>query len=267
MPSPSVTVITPTYCRASFLQQTLRSVEAQSLVDFEYLIASDGGTEDVKAVARGAQASDPRVRFLDLPHRGVFRTLDATFREARGQYVAVVADDDLWHPDFLHRLVGVFEGDSKAYAFVSCDYSFLHDGEVGGPRCPYASEAKASRSGVVTAFINSLFSKHYLDLVAASLGYYFDPHLRRLGDEDLFLSLLRIGAPTKHIHAALSYYRQHADQFAAKPFIWSFLDRATVAARAGKPMRPSETIREIAWLVNLRMGGRLARSRSAPRER
>lgn len=262
MAEPTVTVVTSTFSRATLLEETIRSVRAQTLTDFEHLITSDGGTEEVRAVGERARQADARIRFLDWPHRGLFRTLDAAFREARGKYVAVIADDDLWTAAFLNRLVSLFQGNPQQYVFVSSDYAFLRGDALSEPQCPYALDRPRHRSGVVTAFINSVFSKAHLDALARKRGFYFDPHLRRLADEDLFLALLQTGVPTTHLHETLAYYREHPGQFARKPYLWAILDEATVAARAGRPMRPMETLREIAWLVNLNLGGRLSQARA-----
>src|SRR3970282_949827 len=51
--SPSVTVILPTYNRASFLRQAFASIEAQTFRDWELVIIDDGSTDDTRALVEG----------------------------------------------------------------------------------------------------------------------------------------------------------------------------------------------------------------------
>ena len=64
---PKVSVIIPTYNRAAFLPETLRSVKKQPFVDLEIIVADDGSTDNTAAVV---QTCGAEVIYLPLPHRG-----------------------------------------------------------------------------------------------------------------------------------------------------------------------------------------------------
>jgi glycosyltransferase involved in cell wall biosynthesis len=100
---PQVTVIIPTYNRAAFLGEAVRSVLGQSFVDFELIVVDDGSTDDTPSLL-GA-IGDPRLRVLRREHRGIGASINAALQLARGQYVARLDSDDVWRPELLRTLV------------------------------------------------------------------------------------------------------------------------------------------------------------------
>jgi glycosyltransferase involved in cell wall biosynthesis len=107
MDTPQVTVIIPTYNRARFLGEAIKSVLDQQLSDFELIVVDDGSTDTTPELLRAI--SDPRLHSISQPHRGISPAMNAGIRCTRGQYVARLDSDDLWMPDTLATLVGVLE--------------------------------------------------------------------------------------------------------------------------------------------------------------
>jgi glycosyltransferase involved in cell wall biosynthesis len=99
-----VSIVMPTFDRLQFLPPTVESVFAQTLADWELIIADDGSGEATRAFLRSL--SDPRVRVLWRAHSGRPSVmLNAALRVARGEYVAFLDSDDLWRPDKLERQI------------------------------------------------------------------------------------------------------------------------------------------------------------------
>ena len=104
--APLFSVLMPTHNRADVLGYAIQSVLWQSTPDFELLIVGDGCTDNTPEVV--AQYKDPRIRWFDLPKAPYFgyANRNIALREARGEYVAFAADDDLLLPDHLALLAG-----------------------------------------------------------------------------------------------------------------------------------------------------------------
>jgi glycosyltransferase involved in cell wall biosynthesis len=101
---PAVSVLMPTFDRLQFLPPAIGSVLAQTLTDWELIVADDGSGEDTRAYLRSI--ADPRVRVLWKAHSGKPGVLlNAALREARGEYIAFLDSDDLWLPHKLERQV------------------------------------------------------------------------------------------------------------------------------------------------------------------
>jgi glycosyltransferase involved in cell wall biosynthesis len=109
MHDPLVSVIIAVYNDAKRLPRSVESVKAQSVSDWEIVIADDGSTDDSLTVANQLASEDPRVRVVPIAHGGVARARNAAARVARGKWLAIQDSDDYSHPDRLERQVAVAE--------------------------------------------------------------------------------------------------------------------------------------------------------------
>jgi FkbM family methyltransferase len=100
-----VSVIVPTYNRPDWLGETLRSILAQTYRDFEIIVVNDAGP-DVSHILEPLNA-DGRIRLINHPkNKGLAGARNTGIRAARGQYIAYLDDDDIFHPQHLATLMG-----------------------------------------------------------------------------------------------------------------------------------------------------------------
>ncbi|MBI4342984.1 MAG: glycosyltransferase [Candidatus Omnitrophica bacterium] len=104
--TPLVTVCVPTYNRAGYLRQCLDSILAQTVDAFELLVLDNASTDDTPEVVR--HLADPRVRCVRHPENlGQIPNVNRGLELARGEFVCVCHDDDVWAPRFLERQLEV----------------------------------------------------------------------------------------------------------------------------------------------------------------
>ena len=103
------TVLIPTHDHGPLLLHSARSALAQTVEEIELFIVGDGVPEVTREVVSELK-QDERVRFFDNPkgprHGEVHR--HAALREARGEIVCYLSDDDLWFPEhvaYMRRLL------------------------------------------------------------------------------------------------------------------------------------------------------------------
>lgn len=101
--SPQVSVIVPAHNVVRYLPGCIASVLAQTWADFELIVVDDGSTDGTAAVVRAQ--SDPRVRLVSQANRGLAGARNGGIRAARGELLAFLDADDLWHPEKLERHV------------------------------------------------------------------------------------------------------------------------------------------------------------------
>jgi glycosyltransferase involved in cell wall biosynthesis len=103
--TPTVSVILTVYKRTKYLPEALNSVLAQSYRDFEIIVADDSGTAASREIMADFK-NDPQVRYLPNPTTlGIARSLVRAVEQARGEFIAILNDDDLWEKDFLQEMM------------------------------------------------------------------------------------------------------------------------------------------------------------------
>ena len=120
---PLVSVLVPTFNRRDYLRATIAGALRQTFADFEIVVVDNASAVDPAEVVAGFD--DPRLRyFRNASNLGVTGNVLAASERARGKYVAILGDDDVWHPEFLATLVPPLEADdSLALAF--CDHGII----------------------------------------------------------------------------------------------------------------------------------------------
>ena len=107
-----ISVVIPLYNKAQSIRKTLDSVLAQTYKDFEIVVVDDGSTDGSADVAEAtllaSRLSPLAFRLIRKPNGGVSSARNAGILAAKGEYVAFLDGDDLWHPEYLetlHRLI------------------------------------------------------------------------------------------------------------------------------------------------------------------
>jgi len=123
-----VSVCIPTYNRAGYLEETVRSVLAQTYREFELIISDNASTDNTEEVV--ASLRDPRIHYYHNPvNIGMAPNYNCCLERARGEYIAFICDDDMWHPEFLAAAVEVLDNLPRV-GVVGCDIQLInHDGE------------------------------------------------------------------------------------------------------------------------------------------
>jgi len=118
---PLVSVLVPAHNAEATLAATLRSALDSSYSNLELVLVDDGSTDRTSVIADEAARSDERVRVFRQPHRGVSAALNRGLAEVRGEFVARLDADDLWHTSKLAKQVELIAADpavALVYAFV-----------------------------------------------------------------------------------------------------------------------------------------------------
>lgn len=100
---PLTSVVIPAYNADLFLERTLRSALGQTHSNLEVIVVDDGSTDKTRAIAESVAVIDDRVRILSVPNGGVAKARNIGTAEARGEFVAFLDADDLWHPAKIER--------------------------------------------------------------------------------------------------------------------------------------------------------------------
>ena len=106
-PKPLVSVVICVHDGELFLRQALDSVFSQSLSNFEVIAVDDGSQDGSEHLLQSCD--DRRLRVIRQQNQGAPSALKTGFRSARGDFVAILDQDDLWLPEQLSVCIGVLE--------------------------------------------------------------------------------------------------------------------------------------------------------------
>jgi glycosyltransferase involved in cell wall biosynthesis len=96
----------PVYNAASFMSRALTSAQRQTVENIEILVIDDKSTDATLEVAYNISKSDSRVRVLSQSRNGgPSQARNRGIEEARGEWIALLDDDDNFHPDRLCILI------------------------------------------------------------------------------------------------------------------------------------------------------------------
>jgi len=116
--APLISIVTPSFNQAQWIEETIRSVLDQEYPAFEHIIV-DGGSEDGTAeiVARY-----PHVRFVQEPDLGQAHAINKGMLLARGEIVAYLNSDDVYRPGAFRAVAESFQDPGTTVVVGSCDY-------------------------------------------------------------------------------------------------------------------------------------------------
>lgn len=113
----TVSIITPCYNGARFIEQTIDSVLAQTRPALEMIVIDDGSTDD--SAARAGRFAPP-VRVLRQHNQGESVARNRGIAEAAGSHVLFLDADDLLAPEALQHLSAALEGRPRSVAMMGC---------------------------------------------------------------------------------------------------------------------------------------------------
>lgn len=117
---PLISVYMPTYNRASMAIRAIESVLAQDYPNIELLVVDDASTDDTWSVLTNKYMNEDRVRFFrQSTGQGACAARNRAMREARGEFVTGLDDDDEFLP---HRLSSLYAAYDDKYSCVCSAY-------------------------------------------------------------------------------------------------------------------------------------------------
>lgn len=190
--NPTVSVIIPTYNRATLVSEAVESVLRGTVAPLEIIVVDDGSTDDTREALRRFRE---RVHYIFQPNRGPAAARNVGINAAQGQVLAFLDADDLWLPDSLELRVARMSGVDAPRVVMGLTLRVaLHD---NSPRAtPWAARL----------FGSALIRRD----VFTQIGL-LDEALKYGEDMDWFLRLREGNVSCVYLHEVTLWYRVHTD--------------------------------------------------------
>lgn len=213
--APLVTVVIPTFNRLPLLRESLASVAAQTLQDWEAVVVDDGSTDDPAPVVQAL--GDPRVGLIRRPHSGHLGNLrNAGAAEGTGDLIAFLDADDLWSRDKLARQVAEMRQRGAGWSYTGFEMMDAAHRPLAIKSGVYRAlsgwivhDVLGDRTGVMISTL--MVSRPLFESLG---GFNANPRLTNRGDVELTLRLA-MAAEALGLPDILTRVREHADRTTA----------------------------------------------------
>lgn len=123
-----VSVILPTYNRASLITESIHSVLRQGYTDLELIILDDGSDDDTRETILSIR--DSRIKYFPFPHTGYTgRLKNFAIGQSSGEYIAFIDSDDTWKPGKLDKQLQLL-ADNPSIGFSITDVTTFREDTV-----------------------------------------------------------------------------------------------------------------------------------------
>lgn len=114
-----VSIITPSYNTADYIEETINSVINQTYKNWELIIVDDCSTDNTDEVVRNF-LKDKRVKYLkNVKNSGAAISRNKALLEAKGEYIAFLDSDDIWEKDKLKKQVDFMVKNNYSFSYTS----------------------------------------------------------------------------------------------------------------------------------------------------
>lgn len=200
---PLVSIITPLYNAAAYISETIQSIQNQTYSNWEHIIVDDASTDNSVGIATEFAVADPRIHMESLAeNKGAAYSRNRATVLAKGDFIAFLDADDLWHPEKLEQQLRFMSEHNCAVSYTS----YLQIDESGNtlnkrilalPVLDYKRQILNNYVGNLTGMYN-----------VRKLGKIEAPAIRKRQDWAVWLEAIkRSGAPAKGLQQDLAYYR------------------------------------------------------------
>lgn len=224
--APLVSIVTPCHNAARFIAQTIESVRAQTLTDWEHIVVDDGSTDGSAAIVEALAKAEPRLRLVRQENLGASAARNSGYAKTNpaSTYLWFLDADDCLEPHALVTATRYLDDNPEAGIAYSALQLIDSDGRVHPRKAGYSPDhryvpgllrpRKLPLDEPVTPFA-SLFA-YYLAIPSTCCmrrSVYertggWDERFERAQDKDLVLQMAMV-APVHLIPQPLVRYRRH----------------------------------------------------------
>ncbi len=210
---PRVSILLTCYNHLRFLPAALDGVRGQSFGDFEILALDDGSTDGTREWLTEQARTESRLRLIfNEKNLGTYATLNVGLAVAKGEFIAILNDDDLWAPEKLIRQLEMMDANPKIGIVHVGGWFIDEDGNRHPDPAPLGFPYPRTRTGdILTDLIdhNQMITSSVLVRRAAfeQCGE-FNTALFGSGDWEMWLRIARhweVG----YVDKPLAFYRVH----------------------------------------------------------
>lgn len=200
---PLVSIIMPTYNCGRFISESIESVLAQTVTDWDLWIVDDCSTDNTAGIVQKYTQEHPNIFYFCMDRNGgPAAARNVGLRQAQGRYIAFLDSDDLWKPKKLEKQIAFMEQNgvffsATGYEQMDENGNSLHLACFPPEKTSYNKCIRLSNPiGNLTVMYNQ-----------EALGRFEVPMIQKRNDFALWLQILKKTKYCYGLDKALATYR------------------------------------------------------------
>ena len=201
--SPRVSIVTPSYNQANFLENTILSILEQDYPNLEYIIidggSTDGSIEIIKKYAKYL------TYWHSYPDNGQVEAINIGFQKATGDIFSFLNSDDFLLQGAVSHMVDLHNQHPRAVGWVGGAHAIAQDGFIIQTRLPL----KITHEDLANWEMNWFYQPAcFFTAKAARTVGFFNPIYENAFDFDFWMRITRLGEliPTSIVVAAATIH-------------------------------------------------------------
>jgi glycosyltransferase involved in cell wall biosynthesis len=183
---PRVSIVTPSFNQAPFLEETIRSVLAQDYPRIEYIVVDGGSTDGSREIIERYQ--EQLAHWSSEPDRGQTDAINKGFGVAHGDIFAWLNSDDTYQPGAVGEAVAYLQDHREIGMVYGHAYYIDEHGRILAPYPTGVTDLKGLRRGVTTIPQQAMFFRARLWRMVGPL----DPTFYYAMDYDLWVRIAEL---------------------------------------------------------------------------
>ena len=123
-----IDVIVPVYNNEDYIENCIKSIQAQTFNDFRLVIIDDGSTDKTGKICDSLSSEDERIEVIHQKNGGISVARNAGIASLISPYFCFVDSDDMIHTDYLSSMYQLMQ--ERKADLVICSFHIFKDGEI-----------------------------------------------------------------------------------------------------------------------------------------
>jgi len=203
MASPVISCIVPVFNGERYVREALESIHNQTYRPLEIIVINDGSTDNTKEVVNNLEFS---VQYVEQFNSGPAAARNHGVSLAKGDFVAFLDADDLWHQEKLSKQMTQFQAKPEMDVCVT-HLDHFEDSELGRKDILYQDQRRLYH---IPGYVTQTLLTRRITFEKVGL---FDQNLRYSDANDWFIRVADLGFSLEIIPEVLVYRRLHSSNF------------------------------------------------------
>lgn len=210
---PLISVVTSAFNCEKTIEGTFRSVIAQTITDFEWIIVDDCSTDGTAKILDDFCHEDNRIKVIHCDaNKGAANARNVGIEAAKGRYIAFIDADDVWKPEKLQKQLDYMKEHDCAFTYTNY-YLLFPNGTIRLYRpkklkLNYKQLLKQNNIGCSTVMYDT-----------EKIGKVFMPlDAPKREDHAAWLDILKTGVEAFKINEGLAEYRVGVQSVSSNKF-------------------------------------------------